>query len=197
MESSEKFVAVLDIGTTSVRCFVYDWNFEMISSSSRDIEIILPKHGFVEIDPEKLFEDVLVVIREAVTSANLAFSSVVLGISTQRSTFTTWSKSTGKVFHNLITWKDIRADEIVRSWNKSWTMKALNLGAGAVYAVTRMNRFLAGSLLKLMNNQVTPRLLWVLEHNEKLREAVRNDDALFGTLDSYLLYKLRSGKELR
>jgi putative glycerol kinase 5 len=208
MESSRKFIAVLDIGTTSVRCFVYKLkeeepsfspasrSFQLVSTASRDIELILPHHGFVEIDPEKLFSDVLLVISEAVKNGNLSFSEIVLGISTQRCTFTTWSKSTGKVFHNFITWKDIRADEIVRSWNKSWTMRALNLGAGAVYTVTRMNRFLAGSVLKLMNNQVTPRLLWVLENNEKLREAVKKEDALFGTLDSYLLYRLRSGRDL-
>lgn len=197
METNRKFIAVLDIGTSSLRCIVYDDRFEIISSSSRDIEVIYPKHGFVEIEPEKLFNDVLIVIREAVEKASLDFSKVVLGISTQRSTFTTWSKSTGKVFHNFITWKDIRADDIVRSWNKSWTMKALNFGASVVYTVTRMDRFLAGSVLKLMNNQVTPRLLWVLENNEKLREAVKKEDALFGTLDSYLLYKLRSGPKLK
>jgi putative glycerol kinase 5 len=199
MESSQKFIAVLDVGTTSLRCFVfrvYNLKFEIISSASRDIELILPKQGFVEIDPEKLFADVLQVIREAVETANLDFSEVILGISTQRCSFTTWSRTTGKVFHNFITWKDIRADEIVRSWNKSWTMKALNLGAGVVYTVTRMNRFLAGSVLKLMNNQVTPRLLWALENNEKLREAVKKEDALFGTVDSYLLYRLRSGRDL-
>lgn len=197
MDSKRKSYCVLDIGTSSVKCFVYSQKFEIISTASRDIEAILPQHGYVEIDPEKLFTDVLFVIRDAVEKAQVQFTDIVLGISTQRSTFTTWSKTTGEVFHNLITWKDIRADEIVRSWNKSWTMRALNLGAGLIYSVTRLNRFLAGSVIKLMNNQVTPRLLWVLENNSKLSDAVKREDARFGTLDSYLLYRLRRGEELR
>jgi putative glycerol kinase 5 len=197
MEFKQKSFCVLDVGTSSVRCFIYNSKFEIVSTAVRTIDVVLPEHGYVEIEPEKLFNDVLSAIRDAVEKAKIDFSDIVLGISTQRSTFTTWSKSSGEVFHNLITWKDIRADDIVRSWNSSWTMRALNFGAGMIYSVTRLNRFLAGSVIKLMNNQVTPRLLWMLENNLKLSEAVRKEDALFGTLDSYLLYRLRRGKELR
>ena len=196
MDANKKSICVVDIGTTSLRCIIYNQKFEILSTASREIVVLYPVHGHVEIEPEKLFRDIINVIGEAVVTANLDFSDIVLGISTQRATFTTWSKSTGKVFHNLITWQDIRADDIVRSWNESWTMKALNVIAGVVYSVTRLPRLLAGSVLKLMNNQVTPRLLWFLENNEKLREAVNRDDALIGTLDSYLLFRLRSGKAL-
>jgi putative glycerol kinase 5 len=77
--------AVLDIGTTSIRCFVYDQKFAIVSSASRDIEILYPKYGFIEIEPEKLFSDVLEVIREAVKGSRLKFDQIILGISTQRS----------------------------------------------------------------------------------------------------------------
>ncbi len=62
-----------------------------------------------------------------------------------------------------------------------------------MYLVTRSSRFLAGSVLKLMNTQTTLRLHWVIKNNEALSEAIRNKTAMFGTLDSWLLYKLRKG----
>ncbi|CRL06301.1 CLUMA_CG018954, isoform A [Clunio marinus] len=189
--------AVLDIGTTSVRCYVYNQKFEVISTASREIKILLPQHGHIEIEPEELFKDVVDVIKEAVNSSGVSFENITLGISTQRSTFTTWSKSTGKVFHNFITWKDIRADYIVKQWNNSWKLKGLNFSASMIYSVTRANRFLAGSVLKLMNNQLTPRLLWVINNNQKLNEAVKQQDAVFGTIDSFLLFRLKQGKEFK
>lgn len=190
-------IAVLDIGTTSIRCFVYNQKFEIVASAAKDIQILLPEYGFIEIEPEGLLSDVVDVVRDAVNNSGVKFDSIVLGISTQRSTFTTWSRSTGKTFHNFITWNDIRADDIVKQWNMSWKMRGLNFGASLIYNITRSSRFLAGSVVKLMNNQVTPRLLWALQHNKKLSEAVKKQDALFGTLDSFLLYRLRQGKELR
>lgn len=111
------------------------------------------------------------------------------------STFTTWNKETGKVFHNFITWKDMRGSEIVEKWNKSLTLRSLNIGAQIIHTLTGSKRFLAGSVLKLMNNQVTPRLKWVLENNVELKEAVNQNNALFGTLESFLLYRLRLGKD--
>lgn len=101
------------------------------------------------------------------------------------------------MFHNFITWKDIRANDIVRKWNESWTMKGLNVGSKLLYEVTRSHKFLAGSVLKIMNAQVTPRLLWVLESNRELQHAVKSGDALFGTIDSFLFYRLRQGNTLR
>lgn len=77
--------AVLDVGTTSTRCFVYNPSFEVIAMASRDIQILLPKYGFIEIEPENLMKDIQEVIREAVTKSNVRLESIVLGISTQRS----------------------------------------------------------------------------------------------------------------
>lgn len=77
--------AVLDIGTTSTRCFVYNQRFEIIATSSRDIQILLPSYGFIEIEPEELVADVLAVIKEAVELSKVGFENIVLGISTQRS----------------------------------------------------------------------------------------------------------------
>lgn len=80
-----KLTAVLDVGTTSVRCFIFSDNFSVISTASREVETLIPQHGHNEIEPEKLFVDCVWVISEAVKSASLTFDDIVLAITTQRS----------------------------------------------------------------------------------------------------------------
>lgn len=87
----------------------------------------------------------------------------------------------------------MRGNDIVQKWNNSFILRALNISARMIYTLTRSKRFLAGSVLKLMNNQITPRLKWVLENNSELKEAVSKNNALFGTLESFLLYRLQLG----
>lgn len=185
--------AILDIGTTSLRCFIYNPSYEIISTASRNLEILIPHFGYNEIDHEKLFADVVYVIRESVENANISYSQIVLGISVQRSSFITWSKSTGKYFHNIITWKDIRADGIVNSWNQSMTLGAIKFSAKCIHSITRSARFLAGSVMKMMNSQVAPRLMWAVQNIPELQEASKRNDAVMGTIDSYLLQRLREG----
>ncbi|XP_037295078.1 putative glycerol kinase 5 isoform X2 [Manduca sexta] len=118
-----------------------------------------------------------------------------MGISTQRGTFTTWSQETGKHFHNFITWKDLRADALVKMWNDSFTWKLIKAGSYILYLVLRSKRFRAGSVFKFMNTQTSLRLHWALQNIIALKNAVRNKDAMFGTLDTWLLYKL-TGKRV-
>ena len=86
------------------------------------------------------------------------------GISTQRATFINWRKSTGRPFHNFITWKDLRADQLVKEWNSSLTMKGIRCGSKFLHLVTRQNRFMVGSILKFQNKMVVMRLLWALQN---------------------------------
>lgn len=80
-----KFTAVLDVGTTSVRCILYDENFTVKSTASREIEILIPHHGHNEIEPNKLYEDCVAVLGEAVSEGNLKFEDIVVAITTLRS----------------------------------------------------------------------------------------------------------------
>ncbi|XP_050352427.1 putative glycerol kinase 5 isoform X2 [Nymphalis io] len=117
-----------------------------------------------------------------------------MGVSTQRGTFITWSKTTGKPFHRFITWKDLRADELVKQWNNSFSWKLLKFGAYVLYIISRSNRFRAGSVFKFSNNQTTLRLYWALLNIPELKVAVEKNDAMFGTLDTWLLYKMTGSK---
>lgn len=114
-------------------------------------------------------------------------------MSLQRNTFITWDKMTGEYFHKLIVWRDLRANDLVRKWNSSLFLKSLHAGAHALYLITRNKRFLAGSVVKFMNVQVTMRLAWVIENNARLQKAIKAKTAAYGTLDSWILWKLRQG----
>uniref|UniRef100_A0A8K9WP04 Glycerol kinase 5 n=1 Tax=Oncorhynchus mykiss TaxID=8022 RepID=A0A8K9WP04_ONCMY len=109
-----------------------------------------------------------------------------LGISTQRGTFTTWDRKTGVPFHNFISWQDLRAVELVRSWNNSCTMKAIHGVMMVLHFLSKNKRFQAASLIVFSTQHVTFRLAW-------LSQAVAEGNCCFGTIDTWLLYKLTKG----
>ena len=121
-----------------------------------------------------------------------------LGISTQRATFINWRRSTGKPFHNFITWKDVRADDLVQSWNNGISMKGIRAGSKFLHMLTRQKRFIVGGILKLQNKMVNMRLLWTLQNVPELMAAVKagKNDVMFGTIDTWLLYKLSGDRKL-
>lgn len=190
-----QFIASLDIGTTTVRCHIIDSNGQEVSSANGQITLLYPEPGFVEINPDDLWDNTIYVIREAIKSAGLHPSDIkCLAISTQRCTFLTWDRYTGKYFHNFITWKDIRADNLVKQHNSSFTMKCLRAGAKILFTITRNKRFLAGSVLKFMNAQVICRLEWVFQNVPGVKEAGEKGTAVFGTIDTWLIYKLTNSR---
>ncbi|XP_058125013.1 putative glycerol kinase 5 [Anopheles ziemanni] len=200
MEETPHYIATLDIGTTTIRCFIYAARTSgdpvPIGTAYDHVELLYPAPGRVEINPEKLWTSVLQTIANATTDAKLNFDQLsCLAISTQRNSFTCWNRKSGLVYHNFITWKDLRADQLVNEWNNSLTLRLLKFGAGFLYFFTRSNRFLAGRVIKLMNPQVTLRLSWIIHNNTVLQDDIKTGDVLYGTIDSWLLYRLRQGTD--
>eukprot|EP00095_Tigriopus_kingsejongensis_P001848 maker-scaffold10_size831480-snap-gene-7.25 protein:Tk01848 transcript:maker-scaffold10_size831480-snap-gene-7.25-mRNA-1 annotation:"glycerol kinase 5" len=194
MARTRKFVLGLDVGTTKVRAFVYDRQGTVLGEADERVALVYPHTGWVEIVPDRLWDAVLAVIKKAQRESGIPFDDIsCLGISTLRATFVTWNKNTGREFHNFITWKDVRADSLVKSWNHSFTMKTLRAGSGALYFLTRQKRFKVASILSLQNKMVNMRLLWALQNIPSFAEAAKNNNAMFGTVDTWLLYKLTQG----
>ncbi|XP_012158062.1 putative glycerol kinase 5 [Ceratitis capitata] len=188
------FVATLDVGTTTVRCFIFNAKCEVLGSSTERVDLLNPQPGYFEIEPESLWRKIVKVINAAVVEARLKPTDITsFGLSTQRCTFLTWNHETQEYYHNFITWKDLRANELVDQWNAGMAIKSLNIVSYGLYLLTRSNRFLAASVLKMMNGQITLRLLHSLENNPRLREALKRKKARVELLDSWILYKLRSG----
>ncbi|XP_053167233.1 putative glycerol kinase 5 isoform X2 [Hemicordylus capensis] len=144
------YILGVDVGSTVIRCHVYDKGVALRGSGRKQVEVLHPQTGWVEIDPECLWTQFVEVIKEAVQDAGIQISQVsALGISTQRATFITWNKKSGKPFHNFISWQDVRAAELVKSWNRSFLLK--------------------------------------------VEQAAKDDNCCFGTIDTWLLYKLTKG----
>ncbi|KAF0308428.1 putative glycerol kinase 5 [Amphibalanus amphitrite] len=189
------FVAALDVGTTSVRCVVLDRRLEVRGVCRRPVQLLYPVPEHVEIDPDQLFEAVCEVIKGAVADAGLTLQQVTtMGISTQRSSFTTWSRDTGRCYHNVVCWSDRRASGLVKAWNASLMFRVPAHVCWLLHKVTGNPRFQAVSVLRLMNAQVTMRLLWCMQNIPVLREDIGRGRALFGTLETFLLYRLTAGR---
>lgn len=185
------YVLALDIGTTVIRGHVYDVASCVRGTSSKKLEILHPQPGWYEIDPHRLFDDTCSVIRDSIAAANIEASQLTcMGLATQRNTFVTWDRETGKVFHKMITWQDLRAANDVLTWNTSYTLKAMNSGAKFLHFFTRQKRHKAASVLRFMSAQVTMRLNWVLNNIPNLRHRALQDQVLFGCIETWLLWKL-------
>ncbi|XP_057370614.1 putative glycerol kinase 5 [Daphnia carinata] len=193
--AGRKLIASVDFGTTSVRCFLFDHQGRVRSSAAVKVNQIYPQQGWNEIDPEDVWTKFRTVFKQALENADADASDIkVFGLTTQRGSFVTWDKRTGKPFHNFITWKDLRADYLVKSWNNSWTIQGIRLGSIVLHKATRNKRYLAGSAFKFMNGLVSLRLRWALDHHENLRQAAQEGHALLGTIETYLIYRLTQGR---
>lgn len=191
----EAYIVSVDIGTTSLRSHIYNSHGQIKASSSKKIELLHPKPGWSEMDPELLYSQMVTCVVESVKAAGIKISEVTcLGISVQRNTCLTWDRETGKPYHNFITWQDLRARDYVKSWNTSITLRALNSGSKFLHTFTRKKRFLSASVLKFMSPQVTLRLLWLLDNIPDLRMRASDGLVMFGCIESWLLWKLTGGQ---
>ncbi|KAJ8310480.1 hypothetical protein KUTeg_012345, partial [Tegillarca granosa] len=180
----DPYVVAVDIGTTSLRSHVYDKR-----------EILSPKPGWSEMNPDVLLQQVIDCVKESVGAAGLFPHQVTcMGISVQRNTFITWDRETGKPFHNFITWRDLRSRDMVKNWNSSVRMKFLNNGSSFLHLFTRQKRFLAASVLKFITPQVTMRLIWMLENTDQMKERAYEGQLMFGCMETWLLWKLTGEK---
>ncbi|XP_053246145.1 putative glycerol kinase 5 [Podarcis raffonei] len=192
--TAEKYILGVDVGSTVIRCHVYDKAAVLKGAKAMQVEVVQPRPGWVELDPERLWIQFVGVIKEAVQAAGVKMNQIsALGLSTQRGTFITWNKKTGKPFHNFISWQDLRAAELVKSWNRSLTMKAVHAVCSFFHFFTRSDRFLLASCQTFTTQHVSLRLAWILQHLQEVEQASKDDNCCFGTIDTWLLYKLTKG----
>ncbi|XP_033993342.1 putative glycerol kinase 5 [Trematomus bernacchii] len=193
--TNESFILSVDVGTTSIRCHVYDKEAEIRGSCSTMVVPLYPEVGHVEMEPEAIWEGFITVVKGAVQDAGVHMRQIeALGISTQRGTFTTWDRRTGIPFHNFISWQDQRAADLVKTWNRSCTMTAIQGVMKVLYFFTRQKRLLAASRLLFSPQHVTFRLVWALTHYKQIRQAANKGNCCFGTIDTWLLFKLTKGQ---
>ncbi|MGH9321405.1 MAG: glycerol kinase GlpK [Vicinamibacteria bacterium] len=171
-------VAAVDQGTTSTRCMLFDRNAEVVSSHQLEHRQIYPRPGWVEHDPEEIWQRTVDVIRGAMEKANASANSVAaVGITNQRETTVVWDRKTGRPYHNAIVWQDTRTDALCADWSREGGIDRLRSRTGLPLAT-----YFSG-----------PKVRWLLDGVPGLGEAAERGDALFGTIDSWLIWNLTGG----
>ncbi|XP_071798630.1 glycerol kinase 5-like [Asterias amurensis] len=195
MATKEVFIAAIDIGTTTIRCHIYNEKAELKGSGTQKMQVHRPAHGRVEIEPDSLWKQFTSVVKEAITDAGLVAAQVIaMGISTLRATFLTWNRETGEPYHNFICWNDTRAEKYVEDINRSLSFKGLQKGSKFLHFFSRMRRFEAGGIFTFTSQHVSIRLSFVLETMPKVKEDALNNKLMFGTIETWLVWKLTKGK---
>src|SRR5690625_3686263 len=172
---SQQYIAAIDQGTTSSRCILFDRDGRIVSVDQREHRQIFPKPGWVEHDPKELWTNVEVVLQEAVQKSDITPDQVAaIGITNQRETTVIWDKETGEPVYNAIVWQDTRTDDIARE-----------LGGEE-----GQDRFRDICGLPLATYFSGPKIRWLLDNVEGLRERAERGEVLFGTIDTWVIWNL-------
>jgi glycerol kinase len=173
-----KYIAALDQGTTSTRCILFDKKGNVVATSQKEHEQIYPKPGWVEHNPEEIRENALGVIAVACIKASASVHDIAaIGITNQRETTVVWNKKTGKPYYNALVWQDTRTENYVAELEKEGGPDQFRASTGLPVAT-----YFSGLKLK-----------WLLENVDGLRADAENGDALFGNIDTFLIWHFTGG----
>ena len=173
-----QYVVALDQGTTSTRCMIFNHGGETVAHHQLEHEQICPRAGWVEHDAMEVWKRTKDVIHAATEKAGLIARDIAaIGITNQRETTVVWDKKTGQPYCNAIVWQDTRTDKICNQL-------AENGG---------QDRYRAKTGLPLATYFSGPKIKWMLDNVPGLREAAERGDALFGNMDTWVIWKLTGG----
>jgi len=173
-----KYIAAIDQGTTSTRCILFNHQGNIVSVGQKEHEQIYPQPGWVEHNPEEIWKNTLEVIaisriKASATAADIA----AIGITNQRETTVVWNRRTGKPYYNALVWQDTRTTELVAKYEKEGGLNQFREKTGLP-----VSTYFSGLKLK-----------WLLENVEGLREDAEKGEALFGNIDTFLIWNLTGG----
>ncbi|UFH54547.1 glycerol kinase GlpK [Spirosoma sp. KNUC1025] len=178
-----QYVAAIDQGTTSTRCIVFDRQGQIVSLAQKEHKQIYPQPGWVEHDPEEIWHNTLEVIALARIKAKLFSHNIVaIGITNQRETTVVWNRRTGKPYYNAIVWQDMRTADLVAHYASEGGPS----GGG-------QDRFRPQTGLPLATYFSGLKLKWLLDNVPGLREDAERGDALFGNMDTFVVWNLTGG----
>ncbi|HEV2101832.1 MAG TPA: glycerol kinase GlpK [Candidatus Acidoferrum sp.] len=172
------YIGAIDQGTTSTRFIVFDRGGRVISVAQKEHEQIYPNPGWVEHNPDEIWQRTREVIAEAMTKGNLQPQDLAaIGITNQRETTVVWTRKTGKALANALVWQDTRVADTVSELAKSGGQ----------------DRFRAKTGLPLTTYFSGLKIRWILENVKGARELAQSGDAIFGNIDTFLLWHLTGG----
>lgn len=171
-------ILVIDQGTTSTRAIIFGPDAGPIAMAQQEFRQFFPQPGWVEHNPEELWQTTLATAREALTQASLKASEIAgLGIANQRETTLVWDRTTGAAIHNAIVWQDRRtADrclELKEQGHEDFVARRTGLLLDPYFSATK--------------------IAWILDHIPGARERAERGELAFGTVDTFLLWRLTGG----
>ncbi len=176
---SRQYVLAIDQGTTSSRAIVFDRDGRAIGTGQKELRQHFPKDGWVEHDPEDIWRDTLAVCRQAIAAAGLGGRDIAaIGITNQRETTVLWERGTGSAVHPAIVWQDRRTAEMCRRLVAEGIEERVRARTGLV-----VDSYFSGT-----------KLAWLLDQVPGARQAAEHGALAFGTIDSFLLWRLTGGR---
>ncbi len=173
----KKYIMSIDQGTTSTRAILINSKGEEVFKAQRPVECLYPKPGWVEQDPDKIWISVVDVINELLIVSGASMDEVAgIGITNQRETTIVWEKKTGRAIHNAIVWQSKQTQKICDRMAEHTDFIAKRTGL-------RLNPYFSASKIR-----------FILDHVKGAQKRAEDGELAFGTIDSWLVYKLTNGK---
>ena len=175
----KKFILSIDQGTTSTRSILFDLNGKPFFIFQKEFKQYFPKDGWVEHNPEEIWKTTKIVLKNALLKIKKIKGEILtLGITNQRETTIIWDKQTGKSIYNAIVWQDRRTSDLCDSLKKKGLQKIIQSKTGLI-----LDPYFSATKIK-----------WILENVPKAKNLLKKNRLLFGTVDTYLVWKLTGGK---
>ena len=175
----EKYILALDQGTTSSRCIIYDKKGGMVSVAQKEFRQYYPQQGWVEHNADEIWSTQMTVAHEAMLKAGVTYKNIeAIGITNQRETTVVWDKHTGEPVYNAIVWQCRRTaeycDQLMEQGLAEQFKEKTGLLIDAYFSATKLR--------------------WILENVEGARERAEAGDLLFGTIETWLIWKMTGGR---
>ena len=180
----KKYILSLDAGTTSSRSIIFDKNGNQIAISQYEFEQLFPNKGWVEHDPEEIWISQLKSIKNVINLAKIDPGEIdSIGITNQRETTVIWNKKTGKPIYNAIVWQDRRTasicEDLISQYDSSFCIKSFIQNKTGLI----LDAYFSGTKIK-----------WILDNISNARNKADEGELAFGTIDTWLIWKLTNGK---
>ncbi len=174
----DKYVLAIDQGTTSSRAIIFDKNSNIISMAQMEFSQICKHSGWVEHDANEIWETVFQVCKEAIYKSGLDYKDIIsIGITNQRETTVLWDKTTGNPLCNAICWQSRQSTSICNEWINKGYSDVIHKKTGLI-----INPYFSASKIK-----------WMIDNVDGVKEKIEKNEVMFGTIDSFLVYKLTNG----
>ncbi len=174
-----KYLMSLDQGTTSSRCIIFDEKTNIVATAQKEYKQLFPKEGWVEHDPYDILASQLEVAKEALRTSNIPPSEISgIGITNQRETTIVWNKDTGKPYYNAIVWQCRRTTDFCAKLKADGYEPMIKERTGLL-----IDPYFSATKIK-----------WILDHVPGVRQDAEQGKAIFGTVDTWLIWNLSGGK---